>query len=178
MANLCQKGGIYIVRFRFQGKEFKRSLKIDDRGEAAAACSLVEVTIHRLRTGQISIPAGVDPGDYIVSGGTLLPTPETILRPATEPLPSTRELSDRYAVNVKDLLAPSYHDSQRMHLRGLMSYLGDLADLPCNRVGFRDLDGYLNLPRDRISMPGSMPVITAPPTPRRASASLARDCLR
>ena len=38
MANLGQKNSVYLARFRFQGKEYKRSLKTSDRKNAEAAC--------------------------------------------------------------------------------------------------------------------------------------------
>jgi integrase len=141
MANLSQKDGIYVVRFRFRGKEFKKSLKTRDSSAAEAALHVVELTIHRLHTGQIQVPDGVDPGDFIVSGGTLLkpvepPTPKVVLL-------STRKLAEDYKESVKDLLAPSYHYSQAMHLRHLVRFLGARADGPCDQVGFRDLDRYI-----------------------------------
>jgi hypothetical protein len=53
IANLSKKDGIFVVRFRFQGKEFKKSLKTRNQGAAKAAMSVVELTIHRLHTGQL-----------------------------------------------------------------------------------------------------------------------------
>ncbi len=143
MANLGQKDGIYHVRFRFRGREYKKSLKIRVRADAEAARNLVELTIHRLLTGQIGVPAGVDPGDFILSGGTLL---ESVLpaEPKREPdPPSTSELIEEYKGSQKNLLAESYHYSQAMHLRHLVRHLGDLANAPCDRIGYRELDRYL-----------------------------------
>lgn len=141
MANLGQKHGIFHVRFRYAGKEFKKSLKTRDQTAAGAALRSIELTIHRLLTGLIQLPVEVDPGDFILSGGTLLrrpePLSESVLRPAT------RVLTDQYIDSQKHLLAPSYHASQAMHLRHLLRHLGDRADDPCDQVGFRDLDGYL-----------------------------------
>lgn len=142
MANLGQKAGIYLIRFRFQGKEYKKSLKLRDRTDAEAARNLVELTIHRLKTGQVALPADIDPGDFIVCGGTTLHQPVEPRTPKVT-LPSTRQLAEEYGESVKDLLAPSYHYSQVMHLRHLMRHLGDLADAPCDQVSFRDLDRYL-----------------------------------
>ena len=73
MANLGKKNGIYFIRFRFHGKEYKRSLKIRDPKEADAAKNLVELTIHRIVTGQVTIPDKVDPGDFVVAGETSYP---------------------------------------------------------------------------------------------------------
>src|SRR4051812_32472503 len=70
MANLGRKGDVYVARFRYQGKEYKKSLKTSEPGDARAAMHAVEQTIHRLVTGMIQVPPGVDPGDFILSGGT------------------------------------------------------------------------------------------------------------
>jgi hypothetical protein len=58
MANLGKKDGIFHVRFRFRTKEYKKSLKTRDQGAAEAVCHLIELTIHRLHTGQIQVPLG------------------------------------------------------------------------------------------------------------------------
>jgi integrase len=141
MANLGQKNGVFHVRFRFRGKEYKKSLKTSDESAAQAARHVIELTIHRLHTGQIDVPYRVDPGDFIVSGGTLHtpiePPPPRVV------LPSVRQVVDEYSKSVKDLLAPSYHYSQAMHLRHLLNHLGTRADVPIDTIGFRDLDQYL-----------------------------------
>jgi hypothetical protein len=71
MANLGRKGDLYVARFRFRGKEYKKSLKTSRLADARAALLGIERAIHALATGLAEVPAGVDPGDYIVSGGTL-----------------------------------------------------------------------------------------------------------
>jgi hypothetical protein len=99
MATLESQRGIYFVRFRFRSSKselnraYKRSLKTRDKKEAEAAQRLVELTIHRLLTGQLERPGGVDPGDFIVSGGTLEQPPEL---GAPIIYPTTSELIDRY----------------------------------------------------------------------------------
>jgi len=141
MANLGRKEGVYHIRFRFLGRQFKRSLKTRDQGAAAAAGHLIELTLHRLLTGQIRVPEDVDPADFIVSGGTLLHPPKPhIPQPKA---PSLRQLASDYAESVRGLLAPTYLYSQQIHLRHLLRHLGPLADDPCDRIGFRDLDGFL-----------------------------------
>lgn len=141
MANLGQKDGIFHVRFRFLGREYKKSLKIRERVDAEAARNLVELTIHRLMTGQTSFPDNVDPGDFIVSGGTKI-EPVLVPDPIVIP-PTTNELIERYKESQTNLLAASYHYSQAMHLRHLVKHLDELADEPCDRVGYRDLDRFL-----------------------------------
>lgn len=73
MANLGAKNCTYLARFRYQGREFKKSLKTTNHDNARAAMHRVEDALHRLAIGLISVPDGVDPGDFIISGGTLRP---------------------------------------------------------------------------------------------------------
>ena len=51
MAHLSQKNGVYLVRFTFRGKEFKKSLRTRNRTDALAAIGIVSTTIHRLTVG-------------------------------------------------------------------------------------------------------------------------------
>ncbi len=129
MANLGKKGDTFCVRFRFQGKEYKKSLKTKDEPAARGALHLIEFTLHRLHTGQIRVPEQVDAGDYVVSGGTLR---EPQLRaPAAGPvaIPATRELARLFTNSQKNLVAESYLDSQAMHLRHLLSTSGNRPTL-------------------------------------------------
>ncbi len=71
MANPGQKNGVYHIRFRFHGKEYRKSIGPGDAASADATKRSVELTLHRLLTGLIQVPAGVDPGAFILSGGTL-----------------------------------------------------------------------------------------------------------
>jgi hypothetical protein len=141
MANLGKKDGIFHIRFRFRGKEYKNSLKTHDEGAAEAARHVVELTLHRLLTGQAVVPDGVDPGDFVLSGDTLLKPP----RPPVKPVvwPCTKGLTEEHGEARKSLMAPSYHYSQIMHLRHLVRHLGDRADGPCDQITFQDLDRYL-----------------------------------
>lgn len=143
MANLGKRGDVFCARFRLRGKEYKKSLHTRDEPAARAALHLVELTLHRLHTGQFHVPDRVDPGDFVVSGGTLTEPAELTPPAEPAPLPSTRELVDLYTTAIKTLVAPSYHASQAMHLRHLMRHLGGRADEPCDAVTVRDLDGFV-----------------------------------
>ena len=102
MANLGKKGDSYVARFRLQGKEYKKSLKTRDEAAAKAAMHVIELTLHRILTGQLVIPERVDPGDFVVSGGTL--TVPILPLPTEEPVisaPSTRELIEQYTTSLK-----------------------------------------------------------------------------
>jgi integrase len=139
MANLGQKNGVYHIRFRFQGKEYKKSLKTSAPDSAEAAKRSVELTLHRLITGLLLVPAGVDPGDFILSGGTLL-QPRKAVKKAS--LLCTRQLVDEYVQGQEKLLAVSSHSTLAMHLRHLLRHLGDRSEEPCDRITHRDLDGF------------------------------------
>jgi integrase len=70
MASIQKIGTTYYVRFNFAGKQRRRSLDIEDAGEAEAARIAVELTLHRIRTGQLPPPPpGEDVEAYIISEG-------------------------------------------------------------------------------------------------------------
>lgn len=140
MANLVTKDGIFVVRFRFQSKEFKRSLKTRSSKDATAARKLVEVTLHRLLTGQLVVPGGVDPGDFIVSGGTLQPPTPVVPPPA---FPTTRDVIEQYLDAKSVVDSPNYHSSQKTHLNHLKKFLGNAVDAPCDHVTQQVLENYL-----------------------------------
>ncbi len=137
MANLGRKGDVYVARFRYQGKEYKKSLKTTSLVDARAAMHGVEQAIHRLVTGMALIPQGVDPGDFILSGATLKQAPS---RRAN--VPSILALIDDYLAHQAHI-APSYLYTQTVHLRNFRKKLGKRADSPCDRVTHRDLEQYL-----------------------------------
>ena len=85
MAHLSKKNGIYVVRFRFEGKEYKRSLKTEQERHAQAALGRVKDALHWLAINHLQVPEGVDTGEFIVSGGTLekAPTQATEINPRT-----------------------------------------------------------------------------------------------
>jgi hypothetical protein len=62
MANLGRKGESYVARFRFDGKEYKKSLKTTRLADARAAMHGVERAIHGLATGMLKVPRASMPG--------------------------------------------------------------------------------------------------------------------
>jgi integrase len=139
MANLGRKNDVYLARFRFQGKEYKRSLRTADRKNAEAAMHRVEDALHRLAVRLIAVPDGVDPGDFIVSGGTL--TPPALAR--------GRRTVPTFGSAVQEFLGDLGHlaESNRytigVHLRNLQKKLVRQVDAPLDRVERRDLEAYL-----------------------------------
>jgi integrase len=141
MANLGKKNDIFVIRFRYHGVEYKKSLKTRSLSDAQAAKNIVEQTIHRLMIGLIAIPEELDAGDFIVSGGKLQePIPKARQR---QSIITTETLIQAYLTSQQDLLSTTYHYSQKVHLRHLVKHLGELAKKPCGKITFRDLDAYL-----------------------------------
>lgn len=137
MANLGRKGKTYVSRFRFDGKEYKKSLKTEVLADAQATMKCIERTIHGLTTGMILVPEGVDPGDFIVSCGTI--------REAAKPrrrAPPISSLINEYLANLSHK-APSTIYTEGVHLRNFKAWLGKRADAPTDRIEARVLEQYL-----------------------------------
>ena len=90
-----------------------------------------------MTTGLIQVPPGVDPGDFIVSGGTL----KAAARPRRRCRPLAA-LIDDYLANQAHK-APSTVYTEGVHLRNLAKKLGDQAEAPADRIAQRDLEQYL-----------------------------------
>ena len=134
---------MYLIRFRYGGKEYKRSLKTRSDSDAATAKNSVELTIHRVLTGLLKVPAGVEAGNFIVSGGSL--TEPAAKREEPAPLPTTRSLMEAYLKSPENMLAESYHSSQKIHLGHLAKHLDGLTDVPCDQVRQQHLEQFLRV---------------------------------
>ena len=63
--------GRYRIRFRYGGQPYKRSLKTTDVKEAQGVLGRVEETIRLLERGRMELPAGAEPGVFVLSDGKL-----------------------------------------------------------------------------------------------------------
>ena len=72
MANLGMKNGVYLARFRYRGKEFKKSLKTGDRKAAEGAMHRIEDALSATRA---AIEEGVVAGGGAVQPLMMLPGP-------------------------------------------------------------------------------------------------------
>ncbi len=136
MAELIQKNNQYYVRFRLEGKRYKKSLKTSDERDAKGAKSIVDVCLHRIHTGQLMVPPEVDPGEFVVGGGTCT-------SPKRREVPTLQELVDEFTTSQNMMVAESWSYTQSIHLRHLLAFVGKKADAPCSQVGFRELESYL-----------------------------------
>ena len=59
----------FLIRFRFAGVEYKRSLKTDDEVEAQTIRLRAEETIRLLERGRLELPEECDVAAFILSDG-------------------------------------------------------------------------------------------------------------
>jgi integrase len=140
MANLGKKNGVFLARFRYRAKEYKRSLRTSDRKAAEAALHRVEDVLHRLTIHVITVPADVDPGDFILSGGVLATPAVATDRPARTTVQAVAEYLDSLGH-----LAQSNRATMRSHLRNLIRLLGAKAERPLGQIEPRDLEDFLQV---------------------------------
>jgi integrase len=143
MASIDQKNGIFVVRFRHGGKQYKKSLRTSDKTDADGALHQVQHTIYRLTTGQLEVPPGVDPGDFIVSGGKLTAPPLAAKPPVAAPRVTLVELIEKYLA-AQFTKAESSVSTERTHLTNLKRCLGDVADYPVDEITHAHLTAYLH----------------------------------
>ncbi|MFO0792426.1 MAG: hypothetical protein U0805_23440, partial [Pirellulales bacterium] len=67
--NFDEASGNFRVGFRFDGQQFKRSLKTADRREAEALRGRIDDTIRLIERGRLELPPDVDPATFILSDG-------------------------------------------------------------------------------------------------------------
>jgi integrase len=137
MANLGKKGDVFVARFRYQGKEYKKSLKTSCLADARAALHGIERAVHGLATGMTHVPPGVDPGDFIVSGGTIKEAARPRRRVST-----LATLIEEYLSNQGQKAASSVY-TERIHLKNFRVHLGGRVDGPADRITHRDLELFL-----------------------------------
>ena len=161
MANLGQKGGVYHVRFRFRGKEYKKSLKTPGRvRRRRPPCTWSNSPSTASTPARLAVPDRRRPRRLRRQRRHPRRARRTARRRTrAAPCPPPGRWSSEYTAAQKPLLAPSYHASQAMHLRHLLRHLGGRADDPCDAG---------HVPRPRRLPPG--PAGRAAPEHRRAGA--------
>lgn len=59
----------FLVRFRYNGRSYKRSLHTGSEREARAVAGRIEETIQLIERGRIEMPPNADPASFILSDG-------------------------------------------------------------------------------------------------------------
>lgn len=122
------------------GKRYKRSrtLKIRDERRADAVCGLVEETIRDLGRGVLTIPEGIDPGDFILSGGKFTARPEVVVPSKAITL---RDIIDRYDASNQCKEASS-RATERIHYKHLLRIIGGGAVV--EHLEKKDVQAYVD----------------------------------
>ena len=111
--------GRYRVRFRYQGREYKRSLRTQQQHVALSTLGQVEETLRLLQLGLADLPPTVDPGDFIVSGA----------RSRRERLPQSpvKKLADLFQIYQQELPPGAKEErtleGERLHFKHLLRHL-------------------------------------------------------
>lgn len=112
--------GRYRVRFRYEGRAYKRSLRTESRRVALAALGQVEETLRLREVGMSEVPSGVEPGRYILSGAPV--------RRARSVGPSVRTLVELFRVYEDGLPTGAKQantlEGEAIHKRHLLRHLG------------------------------------------------------
>jgi hypothetical protein len=107
--------------FRFGGKQFNKTRKVESDRAADRLRALIEETIGDLERGKLSMPPDADPVAFILSGGKVTTKP-TLVR--TEPKVVTLgDLFDLYRTDPPPHLEGSTRKMQEIHFRRLLEVL-------------------------------------------------------
>src|SRR3954447_14553704 len=85
--------------FRFNGRQFNKTIKVSSDREALRGCALIEETIQDLERGKLAMPPDADPAAFILSGGRVTAHPEPVAiapHEAVQP-PTLKRVFDTYA---------------------------------------------------------------------------------
>ncbi len=111
--------GRYRVRFRYGGRQFKRSLKTQDEDKAKITLDRIEEMIALLERGLVEMPPNVDPGQFIVTDGKL------VKKPVVEKVVTLSDLFDRYREMLPEgAKETSTTTTERIHFNHLKRHLG------------------------------------------------------
>ena len=59
----------FLVRFRYEGRSYKRSLHTHSEREATAILGRIDETILLIERGRLDVPPNADPAAFILSDG-------------------------------------------------------------------------------------------------------------
>jgi integrase len=141
MASLHQNAsGTWLLRFRFDGRQYYRSLNTDSETAAQNIKGQVDETIALLKQGRLSLPEGADSeaiGHFILSGGRVDQRPTAAPKP--KPL---KEVVDAYFDSLPDgSKAKSSLDTEKTHANHLQRILK--GSIPLRQIGVEELQGYV-----------------------------------
>lgn len=141
VANLRRNAaGVWLIRFRFSGRQYYRSLDTTEEKKAQGIKAQVEETIGLLKRGRLSLPEGVtadDAGVFVLSGGKATKQPRVSSAAKT-----LKEVSDAcFAALPEGAKAGSSVYTEKIHVKHLIRILK--AGTPLQEIGVSELQGYV-----------------------------------
>jgi integrase len=141
MATLYQNpSGVWLIRFRFAGRQYYRSLETADEDRAKGIKAQVEETLDLLKRGRIALPEGAthdDAGIYILSGGKVLRRPSVAAASKT-----LKEVTDAYFADLPEgAKAKTSINTEKTHVGHLLKILK--GSTPLRQIGVADLQNYV-----------------------------------
>lgn len=126
----------YLVRFRFNGRSYKRSLHTGNNREARAVLGRIEETILLIERGRLEMPVNADPAAFILSDGK-----RTGEKRAGEAL-SLKRLFEVYEAE----LPPGSKEEatlkgERIHFKTLLKHLR--GSIVAQSLSTSDVQGYV-----------------------------------
>jgi integrase len=140
MASLKKNAaGEWLIRFRFSGRQYYRSLDTTEEKKAQGIKAQVEETIGLLKRGRLSLPEGAtadDAGVFILSGG------KVSKQPRASSAKTLKEITDAYfAALPEGAKAGSSVYTEKIHVKHLLRILK--AGTPLQEIGVSELQGYV-----------------------------------
>lgn len=120
MASLqTDPSGNYHIKFRFGGRQFRRSLRTKMRRKAEAAASHVEENIRLILEGRMNLPSGADVPTFLLSDGKLA---EPI---KFSPDIQVGQLFEKYQLSIpNDTLEKTTLNTFGVHMRHIVRLIG------------------------------------------------------
>lgn len=141
MASLHKRrSGLYLLSFRFNGRQHQRSIDTTDPTEASLVKANVEHRLKHLTDGILRLPEGAAPDDLwaVLLHGRVPDSPAKLIVPASLGLVGDQYLKS-YPVGSKE---PETLKTERVHLNNFERILGKKADL--HLITSDDIQNYIN----------------------------------
>jgi integrase len=136
--------GYFHIAFRLGDRKFKRSLKVKDQVQAAAACARLEENLRFVEAGRLEIPTGGDVVTFLLSDGKLNGKPV---------VPQVIGLHDLFVAYERSVpiasLEPETIRIARIHMNHLERHLG--KRFPIGTLTHSHLQNYVSC---RAKSPG------------------------
>ena len=141
MATIHQnQAKFWLIRFRFSGRQYYRSLETQEEKKAQGIKAQVEETLSLLKRGILELPEGTtadDAGVFILSGGKIAQRPSVVAAAK-----SLKEITDAYFAELPEgAKAASSLYTEKIHVKHLLDALK--ANTPLQQIGVAELQGYV-----------------------------------